>query len=53
MDCPSQEDFEYFDADKNGILMFSEWADMNVNLNWEKRTPNHAKNYAINYYFIF
>ena len=25
INCPSQEDFEYFDNDKNGILTWSEW----------------------------
>merc|ERR1712166_76465 len=25
INCPSQEDFEYFDDDKNGILTWSEW----------------------------
>merc|ERR1739848_17085 len=25
LNCPSQEDFEYFDDDKNGILTWSEW----------------------------
>ena len=40
INCPSQEDFEYFDADKNGILTWSEWK---LKSGWYRHEPDLRK----------
>ena len=40
INCPSQEDFEYFDDDKNGILTWSEWKSKS---DWYRHEPDLRK----------